>query len=198
MSKVLVIGASGLLGTQVVSLLKPTMEVIAAGRTQTPLRVDMTKPASLQELFARVGTVDAIVCTAGAAPFGPLATLSEQDWAAGLNSKLLGQVNIVNLGAAMVRPGGSITLTTGVLAQTPIPSSAIVSTVNAALEGFIRAAALELPEIRINAVSPGWVSETLQAMGMDPAMGLPACEVAQHYWHQISQGETASIRVAAA
>ena len=198
MPKVLVIGASGLLGKEVVGVLKPSMDVIEAGLTRTPLRVDMTQPASLQELFARAGTVDAIVCTAGAAPFGPLAALSEHDWAAGLHSKLQGQVNVVSLGATMVRPGGSITLTTGVLAQTPIPSSAIVSTVNAGLEGFIRAAALELPEIRINAVSPGWVSETLQAMGMDPKRGMPAREVAQHYWHQITQGETASIRVAAA
>ena len=44
----------------------------------------------------------------------------------------------------------------------------------------MRAATLELPHgIRINAVSPGWVRETLIKLGMDPSGGLPADEVAR-------------------
>jgi NAD(P)-dependent dehydrogenase (short-subunit alcohol dehydrogenase family) len=39
--------------------------------------------------------------------------------------------------------------------------SAAVSLVNAGLEGFTRAAALELPRgLRANVVSPPWISET--------------------------------------
>ncbi|MDH5640143.1 MAG: short chain dehydrogenase, partial [Nitrospira sp.] len=54
--------------------------------------------------------------------------------------------------------------------------------VNAGLEGFVRAAALELPrEMRINVVSPPWVTETLVARKMDPSTGLPAATVAQSY-----------------
>lgn len=46
-----------------------------------------------------------------------------------------------------------------------MPGSAAVSLVNSALEGFGRAAALEAPRgIRVNVVSPPWVTETLQAM----------------------------------
>ena len=60
--------------------------------------------------------------------------------------------------------------------------SGAVSLVNAALEGFTRAAALEAPRgIRVNIVSPPWVSETLTALGMDPAGGLPAGDVARAY-----------------
>ena len=53
---------------------------------------------------------------------------------------------------------------------------------NAGLKGFARAAAVEMPRgIRINVVSPPWVSETLQAMGQDPSGGMPATEVARAY-----------------
>jgi NAD(P)-dependent dehydrogenase (short-subunit alcohol dehydrogenase family) len=54
--------------------------------------------------------------------------------------------------------------------------------VNAGLEGFVRAAALDLPRgVRINAVAPGWVRETLVVMKMDPSAGVPAAQVAQTY-----------------
>ena len=53
---------------------------------------------------------------------------------------------------------------------------------NAAIEGFVRAAALEAPRrIRVNAVSPPWVTETLLALKMDLSQGLPAAVVARSY-----------------
>jgi len=65
----------------------------------------------------------------------------------------------------------------------PMPGAAAISMVNAGLEGFGRAAALELgsERIRVNVVSPPWVTETLIAYKMDPANGLPAAEVAKAY-----------------
>jgi NAD(P)-dependent dehydrogenase (short-subunit alcohol dehydrogenase family) len=91
-------------------------------------------------------------------------------------------VNLVRVGVAAVTDRGSFTLTSGVLSQSPIPGSAAISLVNAGLEGFVRAAALELPRgIRINVVSPPWVTETLQAMNMDPSPGTPAAVVARAY-----------------
>jgi len=63
-----------------------------------------------------------------------------------------------------------------------MPGSASVSLVNAGLEGFVRAAALEMPRrLRINAVSPPWVKETLVKFGMDPGSGLTAADVAKAY-----------------
>jgi len=73
-------------------------------------------------------------------------------------------------------------VTTGVLAMRPMPGSAAISLVNAGLEGFVRAAALEMPRrLRINAVSPSWVKETLVKLRMDPAPGLAAADVAKAY-----------------
>ena len=55
--------------------------------------------------------------------------------------------------------------------------------VNAGLEGFVRAAALEMPRmLRIDAVSPPWVKETLVKFKMDPTPGLASAIVAMAYW----------------
>ena len=94
----------------------------------------------------------------------------------------MGQVNLVRIGRQFVNERGSFTLTSGVLSREPMKGSASISMVNAGLEGFVRAAALELPRgIRINVVSPPWVTETLIARKMDPSPGLPAAAVAQAY-----------------
>ena len=54
--------------------------------------------------------------------------------------------------------------------------------VNAGAEGFMRAAALELPRgIRVNVVSPPWDIETLMALKMDPSLCMPAAQVARAY-----------------
>jgi NAD(P)-dependent dehydrogenase (short-subunit alcohol dehydrogenase family) len=110
----------------------------------------------------------------------------------------LGQVNLVRYGLQHVSDGGSFTLTSGVLAQQPMPGSAAVSLVNAALEAFARAAALELPRgIRINVVSPGWLTETLRMLGMDASMGQSAASVAKAYAasvHGKANGQTLGSR----
>jgi NAD(P)-dependent dehydrogenase (short-subunit alcohol dehydrogenase family) len=63
-----------------------------------------------------------------------------------------------------------------------MPKASAISLVNSGLEGFGRAAALDLPRgLRINVVAPGWITETLIALKMDPAPGVPAKEVAKAY-----------------
>jgi NAD(P)-dependent dehydrogenase (short-subunit alcohol dehydrogenase family) len=63
--------------------------------------------------------------------------------------------------------------------------------VNAGIEGFVGAAALEAPRgLRVNAVSPPWVAETLSALKKDPTIGLPAAVVAQSYVQSVMGSET--------
>lgn len=60
---------------------------------------------------------------------------------------------------------------------------------NAGLEAFVAAAARELPRgLRVNAVSPGWVSETLAALG-EPEGGTPAADVARSYVETVENTE---------
>ncbi len=136
----------------------------------------------------------AIVSAAGEARFGELDTLTDADFAFSLSNKLMGQVNLVRFGHPFVIDGGSITLTSGVLAHHPIVGSAAISLVNAGIEGFVRAAALELPRgIRINVVSPPWVTETLQAMGMATTHGLPSERVALAYKASVEGDATGEV-----
>ena len=192
MSKTLVIGAAGLLGSRVVEALGED-RCIRASRNSGE-RVDISDPRSLASLFDRVGPLDGIVCTGGAARFKPWAQMTDEDWTFSLANKLLGQVNVVRYGGKSVRPGGAITLTTGLAAQHPSPGSSIITTVNAAVEAFVRGVAADPAiSVRVNAVSPGWVAETLQAMGRDPAGGVPAAESRGSLVQQLLEAPTGSV-----
>ena len=180
--KIIVIGATGTIGQAVTQRLSSEHEVIRVSRTSGDVHADIADSASLRALLASRVPFDAVVCAAGEAAFGSFAELSDEDFALGLRSKLMGQINLVRLGLPHIADDGSFTLISGVLSQHPVPGSASISMVNAAVEAFARAAALELPRgLRINVVSPPWVRETLEAMGRDPSPGVPASAVARAY-----------------
>lgn len=194
--RVLVIGATGTIGRAVVAGLEGRHELILASHRKAPVAVDIADPESIRALYGRAGGVDAVVCAAGGAAWKPLAELTDEDFAFSLENKLMGQVNLVRLGLGLgaVANGGSITLTSGILAQHPEPSAAAVSLVNAGLEGFVRVAALEAPHgIRVNVVSPPWVTETAQAMGRPVAGTLSAAVVAKAYLRSVEGNETGQV-----
>jgi NAD(P)-dependent dehydrogenase (short-subunit alcohol dehydrogenase family) len=180
--RVIVIGGTGTIGSAVAHELEADHEVLRVGRSGGERRADITSRSSLERLYREVGDFGAVVCAAGEASFGDLVELDEEDFALGLRSKLMGQINVVRAGLDRIADGGSFTLTSGVLAAEPIPGSAAISPVNAGVEAFARAAALELDRgLRVNVVSPPWVAETLEEMGRDPSEGMPAAEVARAY-----------------
>jgi len=193
--QIVVIGATGTIGGAVVKLLRQRHQVIAVSRSSGDYRADITNKASIETTLGAIGKIDAIVSAAGSAVFKPLAALTDSDFEKSLHDKLMGQVNVVRAGAQHILPGGSITLTSGILAQQPIPGSAAISLVNAGLEGFGRAAALELQsaKVRVNVVSPPWVKETLVALNMNPSTGMPADEVAKAYAQSVEGSATAEI-----
>ena len=192
--RILIVGATGTIGRAVVEALATGNEIVAASRSKSAITIDIAQPESIRAMYARVGQVDAVVSAAGEAKFASLGQLSDADFAFSLGNKLMGQVNLVRYGFANVRDGGSFTLTSGVLAQMPVPGSGAISLVNAGLEGFIRAAALEAPRgIRVNVVSPPWVTETLKKLGMDPSIGLPAATVAKAYVRSVTGTESGRV-----
>jgi NAD(P)-dependent dehydrogenase (short-subunit alcohol dehydrogenase family) len=192
--RILLIGATGTIGQAVAKALGNRHEVIPASRQKAHEKVDISNPQSIRDLFSRVGRVDAVISAAGSAAFKPLAELTDEDFAFSAANKLMGQVNIVRLGLESINDNGSVTLTSGVLAQQPMRGAAAISLVNAGLEGFARAGALEAPRgIRVNIVSPPWVTETLKAMGMPTTGGLPAADVARSYIESVEGRMTGKV-----
>ncbi|MBI3047489.1 MAG: short chain dehydrogenase [Acidobacteria bacterium] len=192
--RVLIIGATGTVGSAVAAALGARHDLVLASLQRAPERVDITDAASLRALFARVGRVDAIVSAAGRAAWKPLTELADDDFQLSLSHKLMGQVNVVRIGIESVADRGSITLTAGFLSRFPAPGSAAVSLVNSALEGFGRAAALEAPRgIRVNVVSPPWLTETLQKLGRPLTGGIPAAQAARSYVRSVEGSETGQV-----
>jgi NAD dependent epimerase/dehydratase family len=102
LGKILVIGAAGLIGKEIVNALGES-NCIRASRSSDE-RVDITDPKSLAALFDRIGAIDGIICTGGAARFKPWDQLTDEDWTFSSACKLLGQVNVVRYGLKSVRP----------------------------------------------------------------------------------------------
>lgn len=164
--KVIVIGGNGTIGRAVVEELGQRHDIVSVGQSSGELRVDMTRPESVQQLFRRTGPVDAVVVAAGKLHFGALAELTAEQLAVGLQDKLMGQVNVALAAQHYLRDGGSITLTSGIVSDEPIRFGVNATMVNAAVDGFVRAAAIELSRgLRINAVSPNVLVESMPAYG---------------------------------
>lgn len=198
--KILLVGATGTLGQAVARQLGQQHQILDAGRSSGTLRVDLTDDASVNELFARTGTVDAVISTAGKLHFGPLRDMTPEGFNVGLQDKLLGQVRLALAAQHHLTAGGSITLTSGIVSAQPIRDGVNATSVNAALEGFVRAAALELlPRgLRINVVSPNVLVESMDAYapyfpGFEAVTAQRAALAYQRAVEGILSGETITV-----
>jgi NAD(P)-dependent dehydrogenase (short-subunit alcohol dehydrogenase family) len=164
--KIILVGATGTLGTAVDKALSPRHEIVRVGRANGDLNVDITDSHSIERLYERVSDFDAVVSTTGDVRFAPLDELTSEDFEVGLRHKLMGQVMLVTLGFKHIRANGSFTLTSGQLNDDPIRGGASGALVNGGLEGFVCSAAVELTRgVRINVVSPTVTDESWAAFG---------------------------------
>ncbi|PIM68207.1 short chain dehydrogenase [Streptomyces sp. JV178] len=194
--KILLIGATGTLGTAVhKTLTSRGHDVLTVGRGGGDLRCDLTDPAQITDLYERAGRLDAVVSAAGDVPFKPLTELTPDDHLAAFRGKVLSQIELVRQGIPRVAERGSFTLITGVLAREPIPTGAAASMANGAVESFVRAAAIEIAPQRINAISPTVFTESLADYG-DYFPGMPPvdlADVAQAYVRSVEGAQTGQV-----
>ena len=123
--RILLIGASGVLGRAIVAELSPRHDIVSAGSKSGDIRIDIANPASIVAGLKAAGPLDAVACAAGAVNWHPLsaiklAGLEKSSYGLGLTDKLMGQVNLALAAREHINDHGSITLIAGVLSQTPI------------------------------------------------------------------------------
>jgi len=161
--KILVIGGTGTIGKKIVEYFSKENDVIIASRSSKDYPIDIANSKSIKTVFEKIktsGKIDAIICVAGEAKWAPMKEMSEVDYHIGLQSKLMGQVNVVRYAHKCLKRKGSVTLTTGILADDPVYTTTSAAMVNGGIHSFVQAAALEMKKsIRVNVVSSGVVMD---------------------------------------
>lgn len=161
--KIIIIGGNGTIGKRVTEHLSKKHEILIAARTSGDLTVDIADKESIKAMFERVEDIDAVVCIAGEAKWDKLENLTEDDFYVGIKSKLMGQINLVRIGQNYLNENGSITLTTGILADDPVVMTASAAMVNGGIHSFVKAAALEMKNgIRVNVIASGLVEDAVE------------------------------------
>jgi NAD(P)-dependent dehydrogenase (short-subunit alcohol dehydrogenase family) len=161
--KILIIGGHGTIGKRVVDRFQKDHDVIVGGRSKGDVLIDIADSNSLSDTLGSIGKLDAIVCIAGEAKWDVFDNLTEDDFYIGIRSKLMGQVNLVRIGKDHLNSGGSITLSTGILADDPVPFTTSAAMVNGAVNSFVKSLKLDLTdEIRVNVVSLGLVEDSYE------------------------------------
>ena len=165
--KIVLVGAGGQIGKRVQEALAGAgHEIVKVGRNSGDFQVDIESRESIRQLYQAVGSFDAVANAAGEVVFAPLSQLTAENWQFSLGSKLMGQISLVQEAIPFINERGSFTLVSGVLNDEPIFTSAAAAAVSGALEGFARAAAVELPKgLRINVVSPTIIKESEAQFG---------------------------------
>lgn len=123
--------------------------------------LDVTDEAAVAAYFAGSSGFDHIVTTAGdwgGARRGPLADADLDASAANFGVRFWGAVKVAKHGAKAIRPGGSLTLTDGMIAHRPSRGSALATAMAGGIEHLTRGLAVELAPIRVNCVCPGLIA----------------------------------------
>ncbi|MGG2297838.1 short chain dehydrogenase [Aeromonas veronii] len=167
MKTVILIGAQGKMGQAALSGLGKH-KVITASRSGEgcDFQVDITSRESIERLYQNVGSFDAVVNTAGYCEYAPFGEMSDEQWQTTIQSKLMGQINLVNIGLNYINQSGSFTLISGILNIKPIPLAIADATTSGAIDTFVQCVAHELPRgIRINVVNPTVLEEAWDVYG---------------------------------
>ncbi len=152
-------GANIVITARSADKLQAAQRSLNGGDRVKAIAADMTAEADIARLFEEVGAFDHLVSTAGTLPPGdPIGQTDMAGMRAFVDNKLIGAIILAKYAVQGLRPGGSITFTSGINKdKPPVPGGSVVSAIAGSFSYFARALALELAPTRVNIVSPGWV-----------------------------------------
>lgn len=164
--QILVVGGNGTLGKAVVARLRELgHSVISGGRHDADVYVDLADPESIKNMYTDLPELDHVISTAGQTTAKALVDMQPEDNMFSVQSKLLGQINLVIVGQHYLKDGGSFTLTTGIKKDDPIPGGTSAAMANGGVTAFVKSAAIDLPRgLRINAISPNVVDVSFEKL----------------------------------
>jgi 3-oxoacyl-[acyl-carrier protein] reductase len=150
--------------------------------------VDVSKAGDLQcwheGTVAALGPVDILITNTGGPKAATFADLSDEDWAAGVDSTLMNVVRLVRLvlPGMRARKWGRIVHITSLVAKQPLPLLTISSTLRAGLSGLTRTLAVETARdgITVNALLPGHVMTDRQTHLAEVKAAADGLSVAEH------------------
>ncbi|MFC5338851.1 short chain dehydrogenase [Leucobacter denitrificans] len=196
MSRVLLIGVTGTVGSAVREVLTEAgYELVTADFNEAPgiadHHIDITDSASIAKVLAAAGEIDAVAVTVGELELAQLPDLELSAITSSISSKLTSQIDVALQSLATLKPGGSITLVSGIMSRIPWRGGITAAVVNGGLDAFVVAMAAELNlDRRINSVSPSILQESIDKLGgPNPLPGhtpIPARLVAEHYLRSIA------------
>ena len=136
------------------------------GSSDDAFVVDVHDEAQVAGLFESVGAFDHLVYTAGdwgAMGGSPVAQLDLARAGEVFAVRFWGALACVKHATAQLPPGGSITLTDGMVAHRPRKAASVNTAMAGAVEHLVRALAVELAPIRVNGVCPGLIETEVWA-----------------------------------
>jgi NAD(P)-dependent dehydrogenase (short-subunit alcohol dehydrogenase family) len=220
--RILVIGGGSGIGKAVaekalaegasVVIASTNVEKIAAAATKLGSQassavLDVGNEKDVEKFFANNGKFDHIVFTAGdliPSMFTSLVDLNLEEAATLLKVRFWGALAVAKHAAKILPPGGSLTVTDGLLAHRPIKGSVLPTSLSGAVEHATKAMAVELAPIRVNCVCPGLIRtemvesfpperlqhfETMTQRFPIPRAGMPD-EAAEAYIYSMRAGYT--------
>ncbi|MEV0650656.1 SDR family oxidoreductase [Phytomonospora sp. NPDC050363] len=171
-------------------------QVVITGRTEATLKaaaesvgpgveyrvLDVTDPEAVERVLAAVGPFDHLVTGAAEIVAGPFVELPEADARSLFETKFWGQYRAAKAAVAHIAPDGSILFFSGYLYRKAEAGFSGFAAVNGAVEGLVKALAIELAPLRVNAISPGqidvfegrWDAESHAKYRADVSAALPA------------------------
>lgn len=162
--KALIIGASGTIGSAVVAELERDTEIVTANFSSGDFRIDLSDTGTISDLFKKTGKLDAVICAASRGViFKSVQEMTVADYLASMQQKLFGQISVALEALPYLNDKGCITLTTGIMNRDLVKHGTAAALVNNAVEGFVRAAACDMPRgIRMNVVSPSLLQDSAE------------------------------------
>jgi NAD(P)-dependent dehydrogenase (short-subunit alcohol dehydrogenase family) len=129
--------------------------------TVTGAAVDLSEPETIAAALAGVGpVVDRIVVAALERDHNRVADYDVRKAQRLSTLKLVGYTEVVHVLLPRLAPDAAIVLFGGQAQHRPWPGSVTVSSVNGAVSALVRALAVEIAPIRVNAVHPGVIGDS--------------------------------------